>query len=446
VLANIGKRFVWLLSGCLVACSGGASSGSTPSNAAVATAVPSPVPTAAGVSGATPSPKPSGASATAPPPTQPTAPAATPSAAPTSAAPASIAVAPGFSVGVVAKLESPHGLAFLPNGDLIVGTGGATIGIVPRADANQGPAQTFATLPDSPAYGVAYAGASIYVATQSALWRIPYRTGDQRASSIVKIATYRQGPIAPHSDGDVHRSASVAVAGSFVYVGIGSSCNACTEVDPTRATVQRANLDGSGMTTYATHIRNPIALAVNPATGTVWAGGAGQDSLPITHPYEYFDSLTLHGAVADYGWPACEENRIAYTAGADCTNTVVPRIELPAYSTLMGAAFYPTTQTGAYAFPAAYRGGVFIAAHGSWHTVNGQMIPPRVAYVPLNGDAPAIPVNWSNASAQWSDFLSGFQNASDQRVGRAAGVAVGPNGSLFVTDDNGNIYRIRPKS
>jgi len=47
-------------------------------------------------------------------------------------------------------------------------------------------------------------------------------------------------------------------------------------VDPTRATVQRANLDGSGMLTYATRIRNAIALTTNPMTGTVWAGVQGK--------------------------------------------------------------------------------------------------------------------------------------------------------------------------
>ena len=137
--------------------------------------------------------------------------------------------------------------------------------------------------------------------------------------------------------------------------------------------------------------RSAIALAVNPATGTLWAGGAGQDDLTEEHPYEFFDAVTLHPGVADYGWPACEENHVAYEANASCASTVAPLIELPAYSTLIGATFYPVGQGGAYAFPAAYRGGLFVTAHGSWHMApsGGYAAAPRVVYVPMNGDAPA---------------------------------------------------------
>ena len=64
----------------------------------------------------------------------------------------------------------------------------------------------------------------------------------------------------------------------------------------------------------------------------------------------------------------------------------------------------------------------------------------------MNGDAPRTPVNWSDPTAQWSDFISGFQLADGTtRIGRPTGVAVGASGSLFVADDQtGDIYRIRP--
>lgn len=358
---------------------------------------------------------------------------------------AKLTVPAGFSLRVVAHVAGAHGLAFLPSGDLLVGTGGSTVSLVPQADATAGIARTFASFPDSPAYGVAVSGANVYVSTQSALWQIPYATGDQTASSQKKIAQYRTGPIAPNSDGDVHRSASVAITGAHVYVGIGSSCNACEEADLTRATIARTSLDGGGMITAARHIRNALALAVDPATGVLWAGGAGQDALPSGHPYEFFDSVTSHAGTPDYGWTKCEENRHAYTTGADCAGTVAPRIELPAYSTLMGAAFYPAAQSGRYAFPERYRGGLFISAHGSWHRINGHQVPPHVVFVPMTGGAPRTAVDWNDPTRQWTDFLSGFQDGSGNRIGRSSGIAVGPNGSLFVSDDEtGDIYRIRP--
>ena len=64
----------------------------------------------------------------------------------------------------------------------------------------------------------------------------------------------------------------------------------------------------------------------------------------------------------------------------------------------------------------------------------------------MNGDEPKTPVNWENPMAQWREFVNGFQKPDESRVARPTGVAVGTDGSLFVSDDQaGNIYRIRPK-
>jgi len=369
-----------------------------------------------------------------------------------SAAPADAAIhAPqGFLVSHIATVGGARELAALPNGDLIVGTSGSSITIVPNAESAgaTGTSATFATLPDSPAQGVAFGNGFVFVATQHGVYRIPYTTGAQTGTPA-KIASVRTGAIAPNSDGDVHTTSSVAVSGSTLYVGVGSSCNACTEVDPTRATVQRMGIDGSGMTTQATRLRNAMAVVADPSAGTVWAGGAGQDDLAQGHPYEFMDAVSARTAPADYGWPACEENHVAYTAGANCSAVVAPALEFPAYSTIIGAAFYPASQTGAYAFPATWHGGLFVGMHGSWHA-NGSGIPidpPHVAFVPFSGGAPATAVNWSNPSAQWNDFLTGFQNGSGSRVARVTGVAIGAQGSLFVADDqNGWILRIRPSS
>jgi glucose/arabinose dehydrogenase len=148
----------------------------------------------------------------------------------------------------------------------------------------------------------------------------------------------------------------------------------------------------------------------------------------------------------NYGWPACEENRHAYVAGANCSTVAIPRVEFPAYETITAAAFVPRTISGAYALPATYAGGAFVAMHGSWHAVNGVPIaPPRVSFVRMSGDVPAAAVNWSSPITQWVDVVRGFQTSSGTRIGRPAGAAVGPRGDLFVADDYaGKIYRIRP--
>jgi glucose/arabinose dehydrogenase len=363
-----------------------------------------------------------------------------------------VTVTSGFTISTLATIPGgARELAALPNGDLLVGTSGTSVYIVANAEGsgNAGAAMQFAKITDSPVQGITFdqASCTIFIGSQHGIYAIPYSDG-QLSGTPTKIASVRAGMVAPNTDGDVHITTSVALAGGTLYAGVGSGCNACTEVDPTRATIQQMSPSGANMTTKGARMRNAIALATNPATQTLWAGGAGQDNLPLGHPYEYFDAVTSHAGVADYGWPDCEENQHAYVAGSDCSQTVIPRIEFPAYSTLIGAVFYPANPTGPYAFPQQYRGSLFIAGHGSWHTTNGSYYsPPRVAFVPMNGDQPVTPVDWSDPSKQWSEFIGGWQLADGTtRIGRPTGITVGPKGTLFVADDqNSWVYRVRPQ-
>ena len=443
-----------LLAGASIASCSGAGGGSSPTVGAP-TAPPPGVttPSAIATTGASATP---GTTAT---PAHTASPVATgtPAAGPTPTMPpaanSALVFAPGFSGVVAGNVNGARELVSLPNGDLLIGTSSQTLYILPNADAptSGGKPQPFITLSEGPAQGVTYSSVSgaIYAATNTTIWEIPYTPGARSASVANAIAHVRTGPVAPNSDGDVHTTTSVAVSGSTLYAGVGSSCNACIEVDPTRASVQQMTLTGANMTRLAENSRNPIALAVNPATGSLWIGGAGQDDLPYTHPYEYFDSPTLRGTSnVNYGWPACEEDHVLYnplnqSPPPDCSQTVAPLIEFDAYATLIGATFYPANQTGSYVFPAAYRGGIFIGSHGSWHCCPST--PPRVYFVPMNGDVPATAVNWSDPTVQHSDFVSGFgSTASTSYIGRPTGVAVGLNGSLFFADDqSGNIIRVR---
>lgn len=369
---------------------------------------------------------------------------------------AALHVPAGFSIEKIADVEGARELVSLPNGDLLVGTQGREVYIVPDAEGAAGAPQVFAAFDDEDAAGVAFAPerGEIFVGTRYHVWVIPYR-GERTATTIRRLADLRTGPVAPGTDGDVHWTTSVAYANGLLYAAAGSSCNAtmddgkrpCTEVDPTRAAISVMKPDGSGFTQRAKRIRNAIALAVNPETHSLWIGGAGQDDLPFGHPYEILDNLSARAGDADYGWPECEENHHVYVAGASCAGVVVPLVVLPAYATIIGAAFYPTRQTGVDVFPPAYHGGLFVATHGSWHTnrdgCNAQ--PPRVVFVPMHDDHPAKPVDWQDPTRQWSNFLSGFQTGCSSRVGRPTGLAVGSKGSVFVGDDAaGAIYRIRP--
>jgi glucose/arabinose dehydrogenase len=442
----------------------------------------------------------SGAGTGAPPPVVTAAPSTNPTAVPTTApsppatlgptaAPLPLALtfnASGiYGETIASGMTAPRQLVALPNGDLLVGSNDArgVVYIVPNADGPgaAGAPKVFLTIPSPATQGTAQGIAvddtatNVYVATNKSVWKVPYRLGDQsEATPSVEVAKVRRGTVAPNSDGDVHYTSSVAVAGSTLYVGVGSSCNACVETDPTRGTIQQVDLTSLAMSTKAARFRNALALTVNPATRTLWAGGAGQDALltlngaivtgvnnPLAgHPFEFFDGVTAHAeAVPDYGWPDCEENNHLYNPlgkpNATCSSgttanakDVVPAVALYAYATIIGATFYPAAPNGKYALPARYRGGAFLSMHGSWHEDAGgnPLAVPEVVYVPMNGDRPALPADWTNSGAQWQPFLYGFQDTTNgTRIGRPVGLAVGPQGSLYVADDfAGTIYRVRP--
>ena len=359
--------------------------------------------------------------------------------------PAGLTVAGGLRIQTIAQINSARELAALPNGDLLVGTSSSNVYLVPNAESSgaAGKPLVFASMPESDAAGVTFDASSctIFVGTTNGVYSTAYGDGDTSARTMTKIASVRT------SSSGGHETTSVAVSNGTLYASVGSSCNSCTESDPTRATIQQMHLDGSSMSSRAVHIRNAIALTVNPQTGAVWAGDAGQDDLPIGHPYEFFDDVSSHAGTADYGWPQCEENHQSYGSGANCANMDVPLVELPAYSTIIGAVFYPQSASGTYALPSTYRGGAFLAAHGSWHQINGRFAAaPQVVFVPMNGDTPQRAVNWSDPTKQWSAFVSGFQRSDGvTRIGRPTGLAVGSQGSLFIADDAaGAIYRIRP--
>ncbi len=346
----------------------------------------------------------------------------------------------GFVLTVVAHVAQARELAFAANGDLFVGTGGDEVDLIADADGTPAEARRFVHIDDAPLAGVAFAGDALIVGGQFGVWRIPYRVGDRTPRSApVQIAKIRTSGAS--SD---HHTTSIAFSGGNIYASVGSSCDACDpELDATRATIQEMEPSGASLRAKAVRIRNAIALTVNSATGTVWAGSAGQDALERGHPYEPFDPVSTRVGVADYGWPWCYENRRPTAPGRDCSNVVVPAVVFPAYETPIGAAFYPATH-GRYAFGTRYEGGAFVALHGSWHT---PPVPPRVVFVAFDGDVPRTAVDWHDPGAQWRDFIGGFQRDSGERIGRPTGVAVGPEGSLFVADDTaGVIYRIRPEA
>ena len=251
---------------------------------------------------------------------------------------------------------------------------------MPDAQGSAGAPQTFATFDDRPVAGVFVGDDAVYAGGQFGVYRIAYRSGDRDAREKPR----RSRACAPAAGGG-HSTTTVVLSKGTLYASVGSSCNACDETDPTRATVQAMTPEGNerctrARSTFAT--RSRWRCSRRPAR----CGPASPDATISTHghPYEIFDDVTAHAGTPDYGWLSCYDDRKPI-GGASCANVVVPRAVFPAYDTPIGAAFYPRDAAGPLRVSGRYRGGAFVALHGSWHT---PPVPPRVAFVAVQRRRP----------------------------------------------------------
>jgi glucose/arabinose dehydrogenase len=228
--------------------------------------------------------------------------------------------------------------------------------------------------------------------------------------------------------GPGHRTREIAFgADGMLYVAVGSSCDVCEESDPRRAAVLRYRPDGTGETIVAAGLRNSAGLAVHPEDGAIWASQNERDLLGDDLPADEINVLPDGG---HFGWPYCHGQRVpdpAYRDRADfCRTTTPPALEIQAHAAPLGMVFYTAEQ-----FPAEYRGDLFVALHGSWTRAEGRGY--ELIRVRVEGNRP-VP---------YEQFATGWL-ASGRVHGRPVDAEVGPDGSLYVSDDEGGrIYRIR---
>src|SRR6184192_539690 len=233
--------------------------------------------------------------------------------------------------------------------------------------------------------------------------------------------------------------------------------NPCTELE-TRGGVwlfdaNKTNQSFSPAERFATGIRNAEGFAID-ASGRVFVTQHGRDQLHTNWPevYKPDQEATLPAEVllllqhnGDYGWPECyydafvQKLVLAPEYGGDggkttgvCANKIGPVAVFPAHWAPNAMVLYDKTQ-----FPERYRGGVFIGFHGSWNRAPYAQGGYNVVFQPLDGD---------HASGQCEIFADGFAGAVKspaKAVHRPSGLAVGADGSLYVSDDiRGRIYRI----
>ena len=237
------------------------------------------------------------------------------------------------------------------------------------------------------------------------------------------------GPAYAKASLDAARDKSAGKPDGALYVSIGSSCNACIEENPRRATIMRYELDENGRVVseeiHARGLRNAVGFTWHPETKDLWAVVNGRDLLGDDLPPE---ELNLVRKGDDHGWPYCYGNRIPdpdFGSRERCARTVPDTFEMQAHSAPLGLAFY----TGSM-FPAEYRDDLFIAFHGSWNR--------------------SVPTGYKVVRVRFKDGRPvGIENFVDvwYKRGRVehrpVDVAVGPDGALYISDDSGGtIFRV----
>ncbi len=203
---------------------------------------------------------------------------------------------------------------------------------------------------------------------------------------------------------------------------------------------------------YAMGIRNAEGFAFDPS-GRMFVTQHGPDQLHANWPNFYkpdqeatlpAEELLLLRAMGDYGWPECyydsfvEKLVLAPEYGGDgktagvCEKKIGPIAAFPAHWAPNAMVRYDKPQ-----FPARYRDGVFIAFHGSWNRAPYPQKGYNVAFQPLSGDRASGPCEI------FADGFAGAVKSPAEAEHRPSGLAVGPDGSLYVSDDiRGRIYRI----
>jgi len=358
----------------------------------------------------------------------------------------------GFVIDVFADdLQHARLMALAPNGDVFLAESRRGLITVLRdhdGDGRSDERWTFVEGLNRP-FGLSFAGEFLYIGANDALLRVPYTVGQTAAQStpwkladlppsdraLDRATAERLGIPLNQTRGYNHWTRNVIVdpAGTKLYVSVGSATNATPDDDPERAAILEFGADGTGRRVFASGLRNPVGLAFYPGTATLWTAVNERDQLGDDLPPEFITSVRDGGF---YGWPYAYIGRhIDPTVSPQRPDLVerslVPDVLLPAHSAALGLLFYQGDS-----FPARYRGGAFVALHGSIN--RSRLTGYGVSFVPFADGRPSGPPE---------PFLSGFIVRDDEQKeawGRPVGLLELTDGSLLVSDDGGNrIWRVR---
>lgn len=384
----------------------------------------------------------------------------------------------GFCALVVHDATRPTGgaaaarhIAIAPNGDIFVAVQSAGGGVLALRDTDgDGKADETAMFGSGPGHGIAFQEPFLYFAPNDRVER--YLMAPEGLTPVAGPEVIVSGMPAT---GDHVTKSIVVTEGGDLFVNLGSASDVCQVVNrqpgspgvdpcpelPIRSGVWRydANLPGqvhSEAARFVSGTRNMVALALNPLNGDLYGVQHGRDNLNRYWPDQFTpeDQAELPAEEffrfregAEYGWPYCyydqrqESKVLGPEYGGDgttvgrCATMELPIFTFPAHWAPNGLLFYSGEQ-----FPTRYRGGAFVAFHGGFNRPD----PFRdegfnVVFVPFRNGLP------SHDSDVFADgFIGeGAMNLPADADHRPVGLAQGPDGSIYITDDRGGrIWRV----
>ncbi|MFO1514412.1 MAG: PQQ-dependent sugar dehydrogenase [Verrucomicrobiota bacterium] len=386
---------------------------------------------------------------------------------------------PGFRALVVAdnlnfdatgkKANVLRFLTVAPNGDIYAKylRGGL---IALRDTNNDGRADITERFGSGPGTGVAIHNGWLYYSTRTGVYRYQYTPGELLPKGDPE--TIVSGLPAENA----HDAKSFAFDGEGrLLVEVGSPYNVyskpdrqfgakgmdATEFLKTHGGFWRFDADKTNQTLadgfhFSTGHRHSLALTWQPASSNFFMVMMGRDNLNTVDP-EHYDELDnaerdaeemhLLREGVNLGWPYTYWDPIKKTRmvspefGGDNRkrddNPLYdkPVIAFPAHWAPLQMALYNGTQ-----FPEKYRGGMFVAFHGSWNRAPRSQAGYKVVFIPFN--KAGMPTGNYETFADNFAGREEFVNTRDARF-RPCGVAVGPDGSLYVGEtEKGRLWRI----
>lgn len=388
----------------------------------------------------------------------------------------SVILPDNFCAKVVAdNLGFVRHIVVAPNGDIFATLRNLRLGLgglLALHDSNgDGRMDQVNQVTDRPGMGIAIDADWLYFGAETGILRWPVRNDgvvDTRAADILvdDLPAFEE-----------HAGKTLALDGAgHIYVNIGAPSNACQVEnrvagspgqDPcpeieNHAGIWRFNLADSNQQfsdgeRYVNGIRNAYALDWHQGSGELYAVQHGRDQLHELWPDIYSaqqgadlpaeEFLRLQQG-RTYSWPYCYFNPeigrlvVAPEYGGDgqqterCNDYPEPVLAFPAHYSPNDMVFYHSRQ-----FPAHYQHGAFVAFHGSYNRGEMGQVGYQVVFVPFAKDRPIG--NWEIFADDFAGDGVTVQSPQDAEF-RPTGVAVGPNGFLYISDSvQGRIWRVR---